>query len=126
MLVAAGHVRGGGRGNQPLPALPGRGSPGGRRGVTAATAPGDTRNGAPRACADLRRVARAGFGATPPSRTARLKGVSSRRLRQEYPELVRHYWRAQRLWSGSCFAGSVCGAPPSIGRQYIEQQNRLL
>ncbi|WP_406209638.1 IS200/IS605 family transposase [Streptomyces sp. NBC_01017] len=30
-----------------------------------------------------------------------LKGVSSRRLRQEYPELVRHYWRAQRLWSGS-------------------------
>ncbi len=26
-----------------------------------------------------------------------LKGVSSRRLRQEYPELVRHYWRAQRL-----------------------------
>jgi putative transposase len=33
-----------------------------------------------------------------------LKGVSSRRLRQEYPELVRHYWRAQRLWSGSYFA----------------------
>lgn len=26
-----------------------------------------------------------------------LKGVSSRRLRQEYPELVRHYRRAQRL-----------------------------
>ena len=23
-----------------------------------------------------------------------LKGVSSRRLRQEYPELVQHYWRA--------------------------------
>ena len=43
-----------------------------------------------------------------------LKGVSSRRLRQEYPELVRHYWRAQRLWSGSYFAGSVGGAPLSI------------
>jgi putative transposase len=52
------------------------------------------------------------------------KGVSSRRLRQEFPDLVRHYWRAQRLWSGSYFAGSVGGAPLSIVRQYIEQQNR--
>ncbi|BAH53803.1 IS200/IS605 family transposase [Rhodococcus opacus] len=53
-----------------------------------------------------------------------LKGVSSRRMRQEFPELVRHYWRAQRLWSGSYFAGSVGGAPISILRQYIEQQHR--
>lgn len=53
-----------------------------------------------------------------------LKGVSSRRMRQEFPELVEHYWRAQRLWSGSYFAGSVGGAPLSILRQYIEQQNR--
>jgi putative transposase len=53
-----------------------------------------------------------------------VKGVSSRRLRQEFPDLVRHYWRARRLWSGSCFAGSVGGAPLSIVRQYIEQQNR--
>ncbi|MBF6099931.1 IS200/IS605 family transposase [Nocardia cyriacigeorgica] len=51
-----------------------------------------------------------------------LKGVSSRRLRQEFPELVQHYWRAQRLWSGSYFAGSV-GAPIGVLRQYIEQQN---
>jgi putative transposase len=36
-----------------------------------------------------------------------LKGVSSRRLRQEFPDLARHYWRTRRLWSGSCFAGSV-------------------
>lgn len=55
-----------------------------------------------------------------------LKGVSSRRLRQEFPDLVRHYWRAQRLWSGSYFAGSVGGAPLSIVKQYIEQQNRPL
>ncbi|MFF9915885.1 IS200/IS605 family transposase [Streptomyces sp. NPDC013457] len=55
-----------------------------------------------------------------------LNGVSSRRLRQEHPELVRHYWRAQRLRSDSCFAGSDGGAPPSIVRQYIEQQNRPL
>ena len=53
-----------------------------------------------------------------------LKGVSSRRMRQEFPELVRHYWRAQRLWSGSYFAGSVGGAPISVLRQYIEQQDR--
>jgi putative transposase len=53
-----------------------------------------------------------------------LRGVSSRRLRQEFPELVRHYWRAQRLRSGSYFAGSVGGAPLSVVKQYIEQQNR--
>ncbi len=52
-----------------------------------------------------------------------LKGVSSRRLRQEFPDLARHYWRAQRLWSGSYFAGSAGGAPLSIVKQYIEQQN---
>ena len=53
-----------------------------------------------------------------------LKGVSSWRLRQEFPELARHYWRAKRLWSGSYFAGSVGGAPISVLRQYIEQRNR--
>jgi putative transposase len=43
------------------------------------------------------------------------KGVSSRRLRQEFPDLRRHYWRAKRLWSGSYFARSAraypCPAP---------------
>jgi putative transposase len=53
-----------------------------------------------------------------------LKGVSSRRMRQEFPELARHYYRANKLWSGSYFAGSAGGAPLSIVRQYIEQQNR--
>jgi putative transposase len=53
-----------------------------------------------------------------------LKGVSSRRLRQEFPDLVRHYYRANKLWSGSYFAGSLGGAPLSIVKQYIEQQNR--
>ncbi|NYF39940.1 putative transposase [Streptosporangium sandarakinum] len=52
-----------------------------------------------------------------------LKGVSSRRMRQEFPELARHYYRANKLWSGSYFAGSVGGAPLSVLRQYIEQQN---
>ncbi|SDJ67521.1 putative transposase [Nonomuraea maritima] len=53
-----------------------------------------------------------------------LKGVSSRRMRQEFPRLAQHYYRANKLWSGSYFAGSVGGAPISILRQYIEQQNR--
>lgn len=54
-----------------------------------------------------------------------LKGVSSRRLRHEFPELAQYYWRGKRLWSGSYFAGSVGGgAPLSVLRQYIEQQNR--
>ena len=52
-----------------------------------------------------------------------LKGVSSRRLRQEFPGLRRHYWQANRLWSGSYFAGSVGGAPITVLRQYIEQQD---
>ncbi len=53
-----------------------------------------------------------------------LKGVSSRRMRQEFPELERHYWKAKRLWSGSYFAASVGGAPLSELKRYIEQQNR--
>lgn len=53
-----------------------------------------------------------------------LKGVSSRRMRQKFPDLRRHYYRANRLWSASYFAGSVGGAPISMLRQYIEQQNR--
>jgi putative transposase len=53
-----------------------------------------------------------------------LKGVSCRRLRQEFPELGRHYWRAKRLWSCSYFAGSVGGAPLSVLRAYIAQQRR--
>ncbi|WP_433500799.1 IS200/IS605 family transposase [Sphaerimonospora sp. CA-214678] len=53
-----------------------------------------------------------------------LKGVSSRRVRTEFPELARHYYRANKLWSGSYFAGSVDGAPISVLRQYIERQNR--
>lgn len=53
-----------------------------------------------------------------------LKGVSSRRLRQEFPELRRHYWRAQRLWSVSYFAGSLGGATLEVLRRYIENQER--
>lgn len=50
-----------------------------------------------------------------------LKGVSSRLLRKERPELRRRYWKGV-LWSPSYFAASCGGAPISIVRQYIEQQ----
>jgi putative transposase len=53
-----------------------------------------------------------------------LNGVSPRRLRQEFPDLERHYRQAKRLWSGSYFAGSVGGTPITVLRQYIEQQDR--
>ena len=52
-----------------------------------------------------------------------LKGVSSRLLRRDFPELERRYWRGH-LWSGSYFAGSVGGAPLDVLRRYIEQQTR--
>ena len=53
-----------------------------------------------------------------------LNGASSRRLRREFPDLRQHYWQARRLWPGSYFAGSADGAPITVPRQYIEQQDR--
>ena len=54
-----------------------------------------------------------------------LKGVSSRLIKKQHPELVQYYWKGG-LWSPSYFAGSCGGAPLSIIKQYIEQQNRPL
>jgi putative transposase len=50
-----------------------------------------------------------------------LKGVSSRLLRQQHPELEKSYWK-NVLWSPSYFVSSCGGAPIAIIRQYIEQQ----
>lgn len=50
-----------------------------------------------------------------------LKGVSSRLLRKERPDLKKRYWK-NMLWSPSYFASSCGGAPISIIKQYIEQQ----
>lgn len=50
-----------------------------------------------------------------------LKGVSSRRLKQKFPELKKYYWKGA-LWSPSYFAGSCGGAPLEIVKQYIENQ----
>ena len=51
-----------------------------------------------------------------------LKGVSSRLIRKKnYPSVSKKLWGGA-LWSSSYFAGSCGGAPISIIRQYIEQQ----
>ena len=50
-----------------------------------------------------------------------LKGVSSRLLRKQFPEIEKRYWK-NVLWSRSYFAASCGGAPLEIIRQYVEQQ----
>jgi len=51
-----------------------------------------------------------------------LKGVSSRLIRKkEYPSVQDALWGGS-LWSPSYFAGACGGAPLSVIRQYIEQQ----
>ncbi len=51
-----------------------------------------------------------------------LKGVSSRMIRKKnYPSIKKKLWGGA-LWSPSYFAGSCGGAPISVIRQYIEQQ----
>ncbi|HEK2791935.1 TPA: IS200/IS605 family transposase [Proteus mirabilis] len=51
-----------------------------------------------------------------------LKGVSSRLLRRDHPDIAQRYYYKGVLWSPSYFAGSCGGAPISIIRQCIEQQ----
>jgi putative transposase len=61
---------------------------------------------------------------TPSRLVNSLKGVSSRRIRTEFPELAQHFYQTNKLWSGSYFAGSIGGAPLSTVHHYIEQQNQ--
>lgn len=53
-----------------------------------------------------------------------LKGVSARRLRSEFTGRVNRAITHGHFWSPSYFAASCGGAPLSIVRQYIEQQQR--
>jgi len=53
-----------------------------------------------------------------------LKGVSSRRLRQEFTGRVNRAIMHGRFWSGSYFAGSCGGAPLAMVKDYIENQVR--
>ena len=54
-----------------------------------------------------------------------LKGVSSRLLRIERPDLEKRYWN-NVLWSPSYFAASCGGALLAIIQQYVEQQKTPL
>ena len=54
-----------------------------------------------------------------------LKGVSSRLIRKQNPQLLKSYWKGG-LWSPSYFASSCGGAPLLIIEHYIQQQNRPL
>jgi putative transposase len=53
-----------------------------------------------------------------------LKGVSSRRLRQDFTGRVNRASVHGRFWSPSYLAASCGGAPLSIIRQYVEQHRR--
>ena len=55
-----------------------------------------------------------------------LKGVSSRMIRKKgYPSIQNALWGSS-LWSPSYFAGACGGAPLTVIRQYIEQQESPL
>ena len=54
----------------------------------------------------------------------RLKGVSSRRLRQQYPTEIRKYFWGAHFWSPSYFAASCRGTPLTVIKRHIEQQQR--
>ena len=51
----------------------------------------------------------------------RLKGRSSRVLREEFPELKK---RLPCLWTNSYFCSTVGGAPLEMVKQYIQNQTR--
>ncbi len=55
-----------------------------------------------------------------------LKGVSARRIRQEFTGQINRAIMHGHLWSPSYFSASCGGAPLAIVRQYIEQQKRPL
>ena len=53
-----------------------------------------------------------------------LKGVSSRRLRQDFTGTVNSASVHGRFWSPRYLAASCGGPPVAIIRQYVEQQRR--
>jgi putative transposase len=55
-----------------------------------------------------------------------LKGVSARRIRQEFTGRINRTITHEALWSPSYFSASCGGAPLAIVRQCIEQQKRPL
>jgi len=58
---------------------------------------------------------------TPSKLVNSLKGVSSRMMRKEFPDLERYYWKGG-LWSPSYFIASCGGAPLDMVKEYIQNQ----
>ena len=54
-----------------------------------------------------------------------LKGVSSRRIRQEFLQIRKYYWKGQ-FWSPSYFAGSCGDVSLDVIQKYIENQKSPL
>lgn len=52
----------------------------------------------------------------------KIKGRTSRILRQEFPILVR---RLPTIWTNSYFVSTVGGAPLAVIKQYIENQKNV-
>lgn len=52
-----------------------------------------------------------------------LKGVGSRRLRAQFPEIVDLCWNGKQLWTPGYYAGTTGGAGIDVVRRYIEQQD---
>jgi putative transposase len=52
------------------------------------------------------------------------KGVSSRRLRQDFVSRINTAAMPRRFWSPSYFAGSSGGPPPSTVKNYSADQKR--
>lgn len=56
-----------------------------------------------------------------------LKGVSSRRLKEQFPA-IESFWSVAKsknaLWSPSYFASSTGGVPIEVLKRYIQEQNR--
>jgi putative transposase len=53
-----------------------------------------------------------------------LKGVSARRLRQDFPDHINKCPWGEHFWSPFYLAGSCGGAPPTVVKEYIENQKR--
>lgn len=62
--------------------------------------------------------------AAPATLANMLKTVSSRLLRRDFKEHLSKVYRKPALWSRSYFVASCGGAPLSVIKQYIEQQER--
>lgn len=62
--------------------------------------------------------------ASPSSIAANFKTVTSRLLRKEFDDVLSKTYRRPVLWSRAYFVSSCGGAPLSVIKQYIEQQEK--